>query len=186
MNALRLKNYNFRDDPMRKIWSLQTWLFNQMLHGSQSRERTRFIKLIAERGREIEEVRMDLLKKHAEKNDKGETLYLDHEGKETTVFPENGKYKITPQNEDLFVKEYAEYLKEELIIDVTEANKSMISTIGTILAETTFNFEGVMSERYDEWCIAFENVFSKNQTKVESIKQGETNNGQEASKEAGN
>src|SRR5260221_281581 len=57
--VLAIKNY--------QILPLAIWLGKQKLHGTESRHRTRFIKLLQERSEEIEKERIGMLEKNQEK-----------------------------------------------------------------------------------------------------------------------
>lgn len=168
MNPLKLKNNHMLTVIEAGVLSLPDWLDKLLLHGKESRMRTRFIKTILPRIKEIHEEKKKLLEAHAEKNGEGQVLYLDSEGKEVLEMPKQGKYKMTPEEENAFGKEFSEYLQEDFIIDVTEANREEISTIGSILSGTEYQFSGRMSDFYDEWCTAFENVWNKNVTAKEA------------------
>lgn len=161
MNSLKLKNYHMLTVMEAGVLSLPDWLDKLLLHGKDSRLRSRFIRTILPRIKEIYEEKKKMLESFAEKNAEGKTLFLNDKGEEVVVMPTNGKYKMTPENEDKFGKEFEAYLKEDYVIDVTEANRDEISTIGKLLTETEMKFSGKMSEYYDEWCTAFEAVFSK-------------------------
>ncbi len=190
MKTLKLKNYFFVGSPELRAISFHEWIANQMLHGEESRARTRFLKSIAERVKEIDDTRIELLKKFAEKQEvkvgekgKEETkmmpvmTYLDKTGgpegqpveKETTDPNVGKRYKIS--DIDGFNKEYQEYLDETYIIDVTPANRDIIYRIKDILLKTHEEFSGRMALLYDEWCEAFENI-SEDKEEAKSEKKG--------------
>lgn len=158
---LRLKN--------SLVIPLANWLHKQLIHGNQSRARTRFIKLISDRVEEIEKTRLELLEKYSATNEKGEKVYLDKDNKDTTDVNVRAAYKIG----DIpgFNKEYGDYLAEELVLDITAQTKETINGVKDILLNTNWAFsnelpmvEGkpdqtaLLAHTYDEICQAFENI----------------------------
>ena len=141
--------------------SLPTWLSQQMLHGKQSRNRTRFIKLISERHKEVNEERDRLLKEYCDKNKKKENIYLDKDGKETTDIKLSVKYKISEESKQKIDKEYYEFLDEDYKIDVTPANSEIINDVKDIVLNTTSQFTGKEAVLYNSWCESFEDLDSK-------------------------
>ena len=163
MKKLVLKNYFFVSNPQSgKIESFYEWLIKLKLHGKQSRARSRFVKMITERVREIDEERIILAEKHAEKDKDGKIIYLtvkkDKDGKdiETTNKQEAASVKIADFS--AFNKDYADYLNENMIFDVTPETQETIYGVRDILLNTEEEFEGVMAMRYEEICSAFENI----------------------------
>ncbi len=179
MKTLKLKNYFFVGNQELQSVGLHEWIAKQMLHGQESRARTRFLQSIAPRVQEVDNVRIELLKKHAEKQtvkqgDKEVELpvmtYIevaeekDPDGKtvripkevETTDANKGKRFKI--EDAEAFNKEYQEYLNEDCIIDVTPANREIVNRIKDILVNSHETFAGRMALLYDEWCSAFENI----------------------------
>jgi|SRR3990167_28386 len=163
MKNLILKNYFFVNNPQGgKVESFYEWLIKLKLHGKQSRARSRFVKMITERTREIDEERIKLAEQYSEKNKEGKVIYLtakkDKDGKdvETTNKQEAASVKIS----DLiaFNKDYADYLNEDLTLDITPETQETIYGVRDILLNTEEEFEGVMAMRYDEICEAFEGI----------------------------
>ncbi|MFA5158735.1 MAG: hypothetical protein WC451_06155 [Patescibacteria group bacterium] len=172
MKILKLKNYFFIDIPGTP--SIQTWLENQKLHGKISRNRTRFVRLLIDRIKEINQTKQDLLAKYSEKNKEGKTVYVvgeqvetvDKNGVKSVEFKEtettdstpspNKRYKIVDSNG--FNKEWAEYIEEEMIIDVTPANAESVYAIRDLLLKSDDDFSGRGAVLYDDWCNAFEEV----------------------------
>lgn len=180
MKTLTLKNIFLVPSPEAGVEALQEWLAKRALHGKQSRSRTRFLKEILDRAREILDERQTIVVNHAEKKEiKGEDgkveekpvmLYLERDEKGNLVLndnrpvevettdPKKGEtYKI--KDIDATKKEMEELLDEEYLIDITPANKDTIKDIKDILINVTDEFSGAMATRYDEWCEAFEKAF---------------------------
>lgn len=165
MRILVIKNFFLTPAqfPPEMIPSLQDWFMQQKLHGKESRCRTRFVKLLAPRIEEIESERQAMIKKWAKKNDKGEMLFLDKDGKETTT----NTNRIVFTDEAKLNDEYRAYMAEDFVIDVTPANSEVIFGARDILLNTTDEFTGVAASRYEEICEAFESI---GETKVKNKK----------------
>jgi hypothetical protein len=157
--TLKLKNYFLVENKRAK--SLSAWLSDQMLHGKQSRNRTRFIKLLSERYEEVNGERNRLLSEYCDKNSKKENIYLDKDDKETTDVKLSVKYKISKENLEKLDKEYAEFLDEEYKIDITPANSEIINDVKDIILNTTSQFTGGEAVMYDSWCESFEKINQK-------------------------
>jgi len=154
MKTLRLKNYFFYAGGQNI--ALQIFLGGLMLHGKESRERTRFLKMIEGRTQEIEQERIKLGEKHCKKNKKGELIYLDRDNKETTDKLVGVQF-LFEKVED-FTKELSGYLNEDYILDITPANSETISVVKKVLEETNKDFTGIQANEYFEWCEAFQNI----------------------------
>lgn len=150
--ALKLKN--------SLVPPLYTWLDSIPLIGKESRERSKFNKILLERMQEIGEIKQDMVKPHCKIDDKGklktkkETV-KDNQGKdfEREVFVFKNK-----KARETYNKEWEEYMEEELIIDVLEGNKSKIYTVKDIILNTEQKFSGAIAELYNLWCEAFEEL----------------------------
>ena len=152
--VLKLKNYFFYagGQPL----TLQSFLGGLMLHGKESRERTRFLKLISERAQEVEKERIEIGEKNCKKNKKGELIYLDKDGKETADKVLGTSFVF--ENPENFIKELTDYLNEEYLIDVSPANSETVNTVKGIVLNTSKEFVGGEANLYNDWCDAFENI----------------------------
>ena len=155
---LVLKNYFLFDNSQLQITSLLNFLTRQQLHGSESRNRTRFSRIIGERATEIEEERKKMLTDHCEKDKEGKTIFLDKDGKDTVDESKSTTYKI----KDLatFNKEWADYLNEDYIIDITAANEDIIRSVKDIVLNSSESFSQIMAVMYEDWCTCFETAFN--------------------------
>lgn len=159
MKKLVMKNYFLWPVKEFAIESIADWLSNLMLHGQESRVRTRFIKIIAERAKELQEVRKTMLDDYGEKNKEGKLIYLDEKGKDTTDNTKARTIKIKKDKKmEDFQKEFTAYLEEEYIIDVRPETKDTIYGVRDLILNTKEEFSGPMAGRYNEWCDAFENI----------------------------
>ena len=156
---LTLKNYFLlsqdSEQATQRLESLQAWLSKLLLHGTASRARTRFLKLISERAIEIDEERIRLAEDCSKKK-KGEIVYKTKDNKETTKKADG--VSISIKDFDRFNKEWMKYLKEDFILDVTPETQDTIYGVRDILLETKEEFTGAMALRYDELATAFEEV----------------------------
>jgi hypothetical protein len=192
---LKLKNYFFINNPQQMVFSIQEWMSRLMLHGPASRNRTRFVRMLADRVTEIDKERVKMLievadkKTVVEKDDKGKekkvekVIFLinekDENGRfvidpktrkpkvkgETTVEGEGDTYKISDENNKKFEEEWKEYLNEDLVLDITPATADVIYGARDIVLKTEEEFTGRMAVLYDEWCLAFENISDAKESK---------------------
>ena len=156
---LVLKNYFLFDNQQLQADSLSSFLIRQQLHGTESRNRTRFIRIIGERSKEIEDERKKMLEEQCEKNKEGKMIYLTKEGKETLESAESVTYKI--KDIKSFNKEWSDYLNEDYIIDITAANEEIIRSVKNIVLNTSESFSQVMAIMYEDWCTCFETAFNE-------------------------
>ncbi len=157
MKTLTLKNSFFIDiDPQNGIIGLTSWLAKQMLHGPASRNRTRFVKLVSDRLNEIDKEIQKLREECSAKDKKGNTIYFDKDGKETTEKEKAVRFKIEDQKR--FNEEWEKYMQENYVIDVTPATKDIVYGVRDIVLNTMEEFSGAMAQRYDQWCEAFESI----------------------------
>lgn len=175
MKQLTLKNYFLYQDPTT---SLQGFLSSLALHGKETRARSKFMKIIMEKAAEIDRDRREILMNHCKKQKvDGKELpvlfYVENEVKkgkdgimkpdkkvvETTDTAKGTNYMFSkPEDENAFNKEWAEYLKEEFVIDVLPSVSECIYTVRDLILNTTKEFSGPQAEFYNEWCEAFENI----------------------------
>ncbi len=156
MKKLTLKNIFFVSMEQREL-SLQSYLGDMMLHGPLSRNRTRFIKLIMPRIKEIDEERMKIMDKYQVKDEKTKLpLLITQEGEETTDLSKGIRYKLT--DKEKFDKELKDYLDEDFVIDVTPANCDDVYAIRDMLLKSNDIFGGRNALMFDTWCEAFENI----------------------------
>jgi len=150
--VLKLKN--------KCLVALDNWLARLQLGGRESRERSRFRALLRERIEEIGKVRKEIMTKYAKKNKDGSLKTK----KEKIILPNGSTTERevvdfgNEKNQEKAMKEYEEYLEEELVIDILEGNKSKIYTVRDLVLNTDEKFSGIMADMYDLWCTAFEQL----------------------------
>lgn len=140
---------------------LANWLNEQQLDGRISRFRTRFVKDLSEAMQELDNERLDLAKNAADKDEDGNPLTEGEGAAEHFVVPVD--------NQPALNDAVAELMKEEFVVDVTEANKEKMQIVRDIVLNTDYKFgpkegddamESFRKTRqandYDVWCEAFE------------------------------
>lgn len=176
--VLKFKNYflypllnTLEIEPSKRVVvrAFQDWLIDQNLHGPASRARTRFIKLIMDRVKEVDEQRIVIAKEHS-KNKDGKVIFIDKDGKKCDENTEGGHFDV--KDMEKFYEEWNNYLNEEYLIDVTTANNEIINGVKAIVLNTNDEFSGREAIRYDEWCETFEEVHAKPKAepKIEGLK----------------
>ncbi len=142
---------------------LASWLGELQLVGKESRMRTRFINILSKRMEENQEVHNEIIKKFANKDDKGAPK---RKGEGTTATWDIPEEKTAEAD-----KEYAGLIEEELVIDVLEGNKEMLKVMREVVLNTSYVFgpkeggspnENVakyrQSQDYEKWCESFEEM----------------------------
>jgi hypothetical protein len=154
MKNIKLSNFYFLEK--KGEMNIVNFLDEQQLHGKQSRSRTRFIKSIADRYKEVNGYGEELVIKYADRNKKKEIIYIDKDNKEVTEKRLSVRYKISDENIKKVNEELYEYLNEGYVIDITPANTEMLKDIKDIILNTTNIFKGKDASLYNEWCEIFE------------------------------
>jgi hypothetical protein len=152
MKQLKLKNYFFYIAGQNL--TLQGFLNDLMLHGNESRQRTKFLKFVQGKVLEIEAKRIEIGQVYCKKDKNNSLIFTDKDGKETTDKTLGKQFII--ENQEGFNKELAEYLAGDYIIDITPENKEMIRVVKDIVLKTNQEFSGQEANTYNEWCEAFE------------------------------
>lgn len=158
MKTLKIKNYFLIGNEASGIRSLQSWLMNLMLHGSDSRCRTRFIKFLSDRMNEIDKELEKMRNEYAEKNAEGKIIYIDLENKEYDEPAPGRIIKFSKENQEKLEAEFQKYINEELVIDISPSNSETVYAVRNLVLNTQSEFSGLMATRYDEWCQAFEDI----------------------------
>lgn len=118
------------------------FMYGLKLARKQSRMRRRFISIMSDRLKLVEEDRKELLKEHSHKDEKGEAIVKD-----------DGNYDI--KDMIAFSNDLKELYAERLVIEGGD-NREMISTIKEVLKKfEDVEYEGQESEIYDYLCDQF-------------------------------
>ena len=145
--------------PFWCIGPLGQWLQSIALSGQESRQRTKFLELLAPTGREIEKKRLDMLEDYAEKDTLG--LPRKKMKMDPAIQKEREHYDLTEESEKKFQKEFEIYLKSECIISVDDGNMEKVKVVRDIILNTRHEFRGEAAAMYDAWCEAFESLPKK-------------------------
>ena len=153
--SLKIKNHH--------LMGLGTWLNEQQLQGRASRARTRFVGDIQAKLSELEKERISLCEQFAEKDETGAVKKETVDDAERYIFSDIGQKE--------FADEYRDLLTEDWIVDITDANRDMVSVITSIVLDTEYRFgprEGETPQQsefrvrqmndYPHWCEAFEHM----------------------------
>jgi len=118
------------------------------LSGYQSIARTRLIKMLADKNKEISELQKDLINQYAKKDKDGEPIV------------ENDSYQFTPKNSQKFQQEY-----QKLMLENGELEKATYSRhkedCQDFLLHADVNVSGDEALCYDALCEALDVDFDK-------------------------
>ncbi|WP_018934313.1 DUF1617 family protein [Gracilibacillus lacisalsi] len=113
------------------------------LKGKKSRHRTKFIKQLQDRLKEVDQNRAQLAKEHAKSDEDGEPIVID-DGK---------RYDI--EDQEAFQADLKELYDEALVIDGGD-NEGMLKTVKTVLLNSDKEWSGQQAFVYDYLCEQFE------------------------------
>jgi hypothetical protein len=149
VNSLKFKN--------RSLKWLASFLKVQ-LHGSQSRARTRFLRIVNPLGEEFNETRLEKLKELTPKDDKGEPKMI----------PGTNTYDLGEKQKE-FAEWFALFLEEEAVIDILPSNKDDIAEVRNILLNLDQELNDEGAEELEQILEAFE-VAAKAEAPVKKAK----------------
>lgn len=144
---MMMKNY--------EIGELQSFLFNLILKGKESRMRTRFISLLDNQVELIEKERQLLINDYASKDDEGdiktETKVINDKEQHIVVFP-----SIEAEKEAQI--QIMLMMNEDFIIEETVDKIEMLKTLQNIILNCNLEFTGQKAVLYDRFCEIFEEI----------------------------
>lgn len=124
-----------------KLTQIANFMYGLKLARKQSRFRRRFIDMLQERAKLVDEDRIELLKEHSNKDENGEPII--HEG----------SYDVKDMT--AFKEDLQELYAEKMVIEGGD-NREMIRTIKTALKKfEDVEYDGQESEIYDYLCDQF-------------------------------
>ena len=142
-----MKNY--------EIGELQSFLFNLILKGKESRMRTRFIKLLEDQIELIKIERQQLINDYGLKDESGEivteTKEIHNKEEEIVVFASEEAEKEAQMQIMLM-------MNEDFIIEQTADKIEMLTTLQSIILNCELEFTGSKAVLYDRFCEIFEDV----------------------------
>lgn len=137
------------------ILGLGNWLQSLSLQGQDSRNRTKFVEMLAEEVKENEETRMEIVKKYAKLDDKNEPVLVEKEGGAK-------HYEIPDDKMEEFQKEVVSFLEQDATFGGA-GMKNRFETVKNIVLNTTEKIGPQIAADYDVWCEAFEAIKTDNQ-----------------------
>ncbi|MEQ6355285.1 hypothetical protein ABNX05_11705 [Lysinibacillus sp. M3] len=144
---MMMKNY--------EIGELQSFLFNLILKGKESRMRTRFISLLDNQVELIKKERQLLINDYASKDDEGdiktETKVINNKEQEVVTFPSIEAEKEAQMQIMLM-------MNEDFIIEETIDKIEMLKTLQNIILNCDLEFTGQKAVLYDRFCEIFEEI----------------------------
>lgn len=120
------------------------FLMSFELKGKDSRMRTRFVKVLAEKIQLVQQEGDDLVKQYADLDESGEPKLTENDGK--------SYYNISKEKQVEYNREYFIFMNEEFVIEENETNKEMLLLIKDIILNCEMTFKGVEAIEYDTWC----------------------------------
>ncbi|MBG9757516.1 hypothetical protein [Lysinibacillus sphaericus] len=142
-----IKNY--------EIGELQSFLFNLILKGKESRMRTRFIKLLEDQIELLKIERQQLINDYALKDENGqivtETKEIHNKEEEIVLFQCEEAEKEAQMQIMLM-------MNEDFIIEETADKIEMLTTLQSIILNCDLEFTGNKAVLYDRFCEIFEEI----------------------------
>ena len=127
---------------------LGNWLQTLSLSGQDSRNRTKFVEMLAEEVKENEATRLEILKKYAVLDDKGEPVMVKTgDGKD--------HYDIPDDKLPEFQTEFIKYLNEDFVCGGVGL-KTRLQAVKEIVLNTKVEIDPQIAGDYDSWCDAFD------------------------------
>lgn len=131
-----------------EIKRFMNFLMELELKGRESRLRTRFVKLLAERQKLVEDEHYQLIVQHSNLDENNKPLIVERDGQTM--------YDV--QDIVSFNRDYHILLNEEFIIDETEERKEMLLLIKDVILNCEKTFKGEEAILYDRMCDIVEKI----------------------------
>lgn len=130
-----------------EIEEMSRFLLNLKLRGFENRMRNKFLKLLTNHLKTVQEEHIDLLKEYCKTNEQNEFLTITQDGK---TF-----YDI--DDVEGFQKQYVKLMEESLYIEVNDGTIEMLSSVKNIILNCDMEFSGNEALKYESYCELFEN-----------------------------
>lgn len=131
-----------------EIQEFINFLMGFELKGRESRLRTRFVRLLAERIALISEEHNELIRQYAKFNENDEPIIIEIEGTRVYDVPDKAAFN----------KEYHILLNEDYVIDENEERKELLLFVKDIILNCEKTFKGREALEYDRWCEIVEEI----------------------------
>lgn len=142
-----IKNY--------EIGELQSFLFNLILKGKESRMRTRFIKLLEDQIELLKVERQQLINDYALKDENGEIVTETkeiHNREEEIVLFQCEEAEKEAQLQIMLM------MNEDFIMEETADKIEMLTVLQSIILNCDLEFTGNKAVLYDRFCEIFEEI----------------------------
>ncbi|KEK09938.1 hypothetical protein [Lysinibacillus fusiformis] len=142
-----IKNY--------EIGELQSFLFNLILKGKESRMRTRFIKLLEDQIELLKVERQQLINDYALKDENGEIVTETkeiHNKEEEIVLFQCEEAEKEAQLQIMLM------MNEDFIMEETADKIEMLTVLQSIILNCDLEFTGNKAVLYDRFCEIFEEI----------------------------
>ncbi|MFG3431961.1 MULTISPECIES: hypothetical protein [Lysinibacillus] len=142
-----IKNY--------EIGELQSFLFNLILKGKESRMRTRFIKLLEDQIELLKVERQQLINDYALKDENGEIVTETkeiHNKEEEIVLFQCEEAEKEAQMQIMLM------MNEDFIMEETADKIEMLTVLQSIILNCDLEFTGNKAVLYDRFCEIFEEI----------------------------
>ncbi|MFD4489915.1 hypothetical protein [Lysinibacillus fusiformis] len=142
-----IKNY--------EIGELQSFLFNLILKGKESRMRTRFIKLLEDQIELLKVERQQLINDYALKDENGEIVTETkeiHNKEEEIVLFQCEEAEKEAQLQIMLM------MNEDFIMEETADKIEMLTVLQSIILNCELEFTGNKAVLYDRFCEIFEEI----------------------------
>jgi hypothetical protein len=133
-----------------EVEELATFLLDFKLKGTKNRKRNKFIKLLQNHLREMQEEHKEILNEFCKKDEKGEFKTIIKDGKSF--------YDI--DDVEGFQREYGALMDDYLFIEVNEGNMDMLLAVKEIILNNDNEFSGKEALKYESYCEMFEEEFN--------------------------
>ena len=130
------------------ILGLGNWLQTLSLQGQESRNRTKFVEELSNELKEVDLMRLEIIKKYASKEENGDLVMIENS--------DGSKHYDIPEDKmEEFQKEFAEYLESDFEMGGA-GTKTRLEIVKDIVLNTTEKIDPKIASDYDAWCDAFE------------------------------
>lgn len=131
--------YNYEIEPMFNFLANLS-----ITSGRKSRMRTRFIKILDERIKLIEQERLMLLERYSKKDENGSPVI--------ELINEIQQYTFEEEDIATVNREIVELVNEEFVIDQTDSNMDMLVTLQSLILDYEGELKGLEATQYDRYC----------------------------------
>lgn len=131
-----------------EVQHFANFLMSFELKGRDSRMRTRFVKILAERIELVNEEHKELIRQYARFDEQGEAIVVEINGQKAYDVPDRAAFN----------REYFLLLNEDFVIEENEERKEMLLFIKDVILNCDKTFKGREALEYDRWCDIVEEI----------------------------